>query len=102
MTLKVQTHTPTYLSVTGQKMPKINETVCLLRFVFPVNFVFIKFATGVSARRTNRCLAWNIFLLLRCRTFWKEASGTNLITALVRSPRTLVIYLFPVIGTVYI
>ena len=102
MTLKIQTHPTNYLSVTGQKIPKIDETVLPVEIVFSVNFAFIKFATGVSARLTNRCLAWNVFPLLRCRTFRKEASGTNLIPALVGGPRTLAIYLFSLIGTVYI
>ena len=67
---------------------------CMLRFVFSVYLAFIKFATGVSTRCTCRFLAWNIFLLLKRRAFRKEASGTNLITALVSGPRTLAIYLF--------
>ena len=75
---------------------------CLLRFVFSVNLAFIKFATGESARCTSQCLTWNVFLLLKCHIFRKEASGTNLIPVLVIGPRTLAIYLFSLIGTVYI
>ena len=92
MTLKIQTHPPTYVSVTGQKMPKIDKTVLPVEICFSVGLVFIKFATGVSARRTSRFLAWNVFLLLKRRAFWKEASGANLIPVLVISPRTLAIY----------
>ena len=95
MTLKIQTHPPTYLSVTGQKMPKINETV-LLRLVFSVDLTFIKFATGILARRTSRFLACNVFLLLKCQVFRKEASGKNLIPTLLSG------HLFSLSGTVYI
>ena len=49
---------------------------CLLRFVFPVNLVFIMFATGVSAGSTSQFL------------------GTNLNPALVIGPKALVFYLF--------
>ena len=96
MTFKIQTHPPTYLSVTGQKMPKINETVLLLRLAFSVDLTFIKFATGILARRTSRILACNIFLLLKCQVFRKEASGKNLIPTLLSG------HLFSLSGTVYI
>ena len=102
MTLKIQTNPPTYLSVTGQKMPKIAETVFPLRFVFSVDLAFIKFALGVSAGRASRFLAWNVFLLLKRRAFGKEVSGTNLIPAVVIDPRTLAIYLFSLLGAVQI
>ena len=94
MTLKIQTHThPPTLASLAKICQKSMKLYYLLRFVFSVNFAFIKFAAGVSTRRTSRFLAWNIFLLLKCRTFWKEASGTNLIPALVSGPKTLSIYL---------
>ena len=51
---------------------------CLLRFVFSVDLAFIKFATSVSARRRT------------------------LVPVLVSGPRTLAIYLFSLLGTVYI
>ena len=66
---------------------------CLLRFVFSVDLVFFKFATGVSARHTSRFLVWNVFHLLQRRTFQIGASGTNLIPALVIKPKTFS-YLF--------
>ena len=75
---------------------------CLLRFVFSVNFAFIKFATDLSAKRKSRFLAWNYFFLLTYCIFRKEPSGTNLIPAIVTVPRTLTIYLFSLIGTVLI
>ena len=37
---------------------------CLLRFVFSVNFAFIKFATDLSAKRKSRFLAWNVFFFV--------------------------------------
>ena len=69
---------------------------CLLRFVFSVDLAFIKIATGVSARAifTLEC-----FLLLRRRAFRKQASGKNLIPALVSGPRFLTIYLLSLLGT---
>ena len=67
---------------------------CLVRFVFSVDLAFIKFVTGVSARRMNRFLAWNFFLLLKRREFHKQTSGPSFIPALVKGPRTLAIYLF--------
>ena len=75
---------------------------CLLRFVFSVNLEFIKFATGVSATCASRFLTWNIFLMLKRHEFLKEAPGTNLIPALVSGPRTLAVYLFSFLRTVYI
>ena len=63
---------------------------CLLRFVFSVDLAFVKFATSVSARRTSRFLAWNVFLLLKRRVFrresLKETTGKSLIPALVSDP----------------
>ena len=78
------------------------DLYCPLRFVFSVDLTFIKFATAVSARRMSRFLAWNGFILLKRREFRKKASGTNLIPVLVIFPRTLAIYLFSLLGTVYI
>ena len=75
---------------------------CPLRFVFSVDLAFIKFVTGISNIRTSQFLAWNVFLLLQRRAFWKEASGTNLSPTLVIGPRSLAIYLFSLLGTVYI
>ena len=75
---------------------------CPLRFVFSVDLAFIKFVTGISNIRTSQFLAWNVFLLLQRRAFWKEASGTNLSSTLVIGPRSLAIYLFSLLGTVYI
>ena len=76
---------------------------CPLGFVFfSVGLGFIKFATGVSNIRTNQFLAWNVFLLLQRRAFRKEASGTNLSPTLVIGPRSLAIYLFSLLGAVYI
>ena len=75
---------------------------CPLRFVFSVDLAFIKFATGISNIRTSQFLAWNVFLLLQRRAFPKEASGTNLSPTLVIGPRSLAIYLFSLLGTVYI
>ena len=74
----------------------------LLRSVFSVDFDFIKFATSVPARRTSQFLVWNVFLLLKCCAFWKEASLTNLIPAIESGPRTLAIYLFFLLEIVYI
>ena len=59
---------------------------CLLRFVFSVDLAFVKFATSVSARRTSRFLAWNVFLLLKRRVFRRETTGKSLIPALVSDP----------------
>ena len=83
-------------------MPKSDETVLSVEICISVDLAFIKFATGVSARRMSRLLAWNVFLLLNRRTFWKEASGIDLIPTLMRDPRILAIYLFSLLGTVYI
>ena len=94
MMLKIQTHPPTYLSVTGQKMSKIDETVLPVEICFSVDLAFIKFVTGISARRTSRFLAWNVFLFLKRRASRKEASGANLIPVLAIGPRTSAIYLF--------
>ena len=65
----------------------------LLRFVFSADFDFIKSATGVSARRTSRFLVCNVFLLLKRRTAWREASGKIILTLVIGS-RTLANYLF--------
>ena len=73
----------------ARKCQQSMKLYCLLRFVFFVNFGFITFATGVYARRTSRCLAWNVVIVLKCCTFGKEASGISLIPALVSDPRTL-------------
>ena len=75
---------------------------CLLSFVFSVDLAINKFATGVSPKCTSRFLPWNVFLLLKRRAYWKEAPGTNLIANLVSGPRTLAIYLFFLLGIVYI
>ena len=75
-------------------MPKIDKIVLPVGIFYSVDFAFIKFATGVSARRTSRFLTWKVFLLLKRRAFREEASGANLIPALASGPRTLAIYLF--------
>ena len=62
--------------------------------MFFVDLIFKKFTSGVSARRTSWFLAWNVFLLLKRCTFWKGASGKNIIPVLASGPRTLAIYLF--------
>ena len=83
-------------------MTKIGETVLPVGIsFFSVGLGFIKF-TGVSNKRTNQFLAWNVFLLLQRRAFRKEASGTNLSPTLVIGPRSLAIYLFSLLGIVYI
>ena len=100
--LKNQTHPPTYLSTTDQKIPKINESAFTVEIQFSVDFTFIKFPMGVSARHTSQFLVWNVFLSLKRCTFWKEASGINLILTLKNGPRTLAIYFFSLLGAVYI
>ena len=77
MTLKIETHPPSTLTSLAKKYQKLMKLYSLLRFVFFVDFDFIKFTKSVSARRTSRFLSLNVFLLLKHRTVWREASGKN-------------------------
>ena len=83
---------PSTLASLDKKWQELTKLHCLLRLVFFVDLAFKKFASGVSPRCTSRFLAWNVFLLLKRRTFWKVDPGTNLIPVLVSRPRSLTMY----------
>ena len=96
--LETQTQLPTYLSVTRQKITKIDEVIARIDSYFPL--IWLLSCLLLVYQLDIRVDIQNVFLLFKDHTFRKDVSGKNLIPTLRSSPKTLVFYLFSLLGTV--